>query len=122
MKSFYIIIGLFAIMLVAMCGNYYYIESFSSDAASICEEIATLPREISSGKIKALQEKWEKSKKFIQITVNHTEIEMINNALDELLAYAEHGASADFEKARRFAVNAFEELLLSEQLSPTNIL
>lgn len=122
MKSFFIVICLFAIMLVAMCGNYYYIESFSSDAVSICEEIATLPRTASLEKIKGLQKKWDKNKKFIQITVNHTEIEMINNALDELHTYAEHGSTADFEKARRSAVNAFEELLLSEQLAPTNIL
>ena len=122
MRSFYIIICSFAIMLLAMCGNYYYIESFAADAAHICEKVETIPRNTALKEIESLQEKWSKNKKFIQITVNHTEIEMINNALDELFAYTRHGSDADFEKARRAAVNAFEELLLSEQLSPTNIL
>lgn len=122
MKSFYIIICAFAVMLIAMCGNYYYIEVFAADAVCVCEDIASIPRADVLPKIEELQQKWDKNKKFIQITVNHTEIEMINNALDELFVYAEHGATADFEKARRAAVNAFKELLLSEQLTPTNIL
>ena len=122
MKSFYIIICAFAVMLIAMGGNYYYIEDFATDAVHVCEEIQSISRARALKEIEDLQQTWDKNKKFIQITVNHTEIEMINNALDELFAYTRHGSDADFEKARRAAVNAFEELLLSEQLSPTNIL
>ena len=122
MKSFYIIICAFAVMLIAMGGNYYYIEDFDKDAVHVCEELQSISRASALKEIEDLQQTWDKNKKFIQITVNHTEIEMINNALDELFVYAEHGATADFEKARRATVNAFEELLLSEQLTPTNIL
>lgn len=123
MKAFYLTICLFTVMILAICVNYYYIESFAGEAIAACTQLIPFaPSPNAHTQIAQIHEKWERNKKFIQITVNHTEIELIDNALDELLVYAEGGSAEDFEKARLLAINALEELRLSERLTFTNIL
>lgn len=123
MKSFYCVICLLAVMLFAIGINYFYIERFSENMMQVCEQLDTSkPRETSLERVLWVQDQWHKNKKFIQITVNHTEIELIDNAVDELLVFAKQGDEADFENAKQFAINAFEELSLSERLTLTNIL
>ena len=123
MKGFFVIPCLFSAMLLAIFANCFYIEGFAKDAISVCEQIPPFsPSASALEKIADIQTKWKENKKFIQITVNHTEIELIDNAVDELLVYARGESAEEFEKARQLAINAFEELRLSEHLTFTNVL
>lgn len=123
MKSFYIVLCLFTTMFLAINSNHIYIERFANDTIQICEQIDTYgPHASTQEQAREIRDRWNKNRKFIQITVNHTEIEAIDNAVDELLVFAEQGDRADLERAKLLAINVFEELSLSERLTLTNIL
>lgn len=123
MKSFYTILCLFAVMMGAITINYFYISRLSQELTFELEHLPP-PSESpdTAGHAHQLRDRWVKSRRFAQITVNHTEIEAISNAADELCIYAEHKSDVEFERARKLFINALEELELSEKLSPTNIL
>ena len=123
MKAFYTVICLFAIMLGAIAFNYFYICNLSQELISELEQLA-LPSAENDTALQAerIRNKWNESRRFAQITVNHTEIEMISNAADELCVFAKCGDITEFERARSIFINTLEELELSEKLSPTNIL
>ena len=123
MRAFYTILCLSCIMLGAITVNHFYISGLSANLITHLEQLE-LPTEENNTAHKAIQlrRQWEYNRPFVQITVNHTEIEMISNAVDELCVFAEHQNIAEFERARKLLVNALEELGLSEELSITNIL
>lgn len=123
MKAFYTVLCLFAVMMLAITVNHVYIRQFSEDAIRICEQIdPCLSQSDAVEQAKRIQDRWSANKKFIQITVNHTEIELIDNAVDELWVYTQKGDTSDFEKAKQIAINVFEELGLAEHLAFVNIL
>ena len=123
MKGFLVILCLFSVMLLAIFANCLYIEGLAKDSISTFEQLIPFsPSTSALEQITNIQTRWKENKKFIQITVNHTEIELIDNAVDELLVYARGESAEEFEKARQLAINAFEELRLSEHLTFTNIL
>ena len=123
MKAFYTVICLFAVMMGAITFNYFYICSLSQELISDLEQLA-LPSAENDTALQAerIRNKWNESRRFAQITVNHTEIEMISNAMDELCVFATYRDITEFERARSILINTLEELELSEKLSPTNIL
>ena len=123
MKAFYAVLILFAIMMGSACFNYFYIQELVQDYIETLDplNVDAMPDEPSAATEK-LSQHWEKSKKYVQITVTHNEIEAVTNLLDELQLYAQAKNSLEFEKAKVLLVNALEELWLSEDLSLTNIL
>lgn len=123
MKAFYTVLCLLAVMVGAVTVNYFYISRLSRELINDVEQLAPPSSENGTAlQVKSIREKWARNRRFVQITVNHTEIEVISNATDELCIYAEHQALMEFERARSLLINSLEELELSEKLSPTNIL
>ena len=123
MKSFFIIISLFAIMLFGATCNFIYIRNLSDDLIQACQRLdGEQPREQISEQAKQIRTHWERNRKFVQITVSHTEIEAIDHAVDALYVYATLGDKADFTNAKQCTINAFEELRSSETLFPTGVL
>lgn len=123
MKAFYTAICLFAIMMCAITFNYFYICSLSQELISDLEQLP-LPSAENNTALQAehIRNKWNENRRLVQITVNHTEIEMISNAADELCVFAKYQDTTEFERAKSILINTLEELELSEKLSPANIL
>lgn len=123
MKSFYIVTVLFILMLLASSYNNIYIRNLSDELIQSCENFdqGTSP-DLIAERAQKIRDRWKSQRSFVQITVNHTEIELIDNAIDEFCVYAQLGDEADFQRAKQLAVNALEELRQSEVLFPTNIL
>ena len=123
MKSFYITLCLFIIMLAFISVNQAYVRSFSETLIRACEQMdGTLSHEEVVQKAEWILNEWSDNKHFLQITVAHSEIESIDNAVDELWIYASQGDPVEFEKARQISLNAFEALGLAERLTFNNIL
>ena len=123
MRSFYTVAILFILMLFSSFYNCIYIRNISDELMQACDQLDPISfPELSAKKAQEIKDRWESQRKFVQITIHHTEIEFIDNAIDELCAYAQYGSEADFHRARRLAINALEELRQSETLFPTNIL
>lgn len=123
MKSFYTVTVLFILMLLASSYNCIYIRNLSDELIQSCEQFdQTASPELVTERTQKIRDRWESQRKFVQITVNHTEIELIDNTIDEFCVYAQYGTEADFQRAKQIAVNALEELRQSETLFPTNIL
>lgn len=122
MKAFYLVTLLFSLALGAITVNYFYISRLSQE---LIEDVEALPLPSTDNQVelaaKQICDGWEKSRTLVQITANHTEIEAISNAADELLAFAKYQSIPDFERARALLINALEELELSEKLSFSNI-
>lgn len=122
MKAFYLVTLLFSLALGAITVNYFYISRLSQE---LIEDVEALPLPSTDNRVelaaKQICDDWEKNRTLVQITANHTEIEAISNAADELLAFAKYQSIPDFERARALLINALEELELSEKLSFSNI-
>ena len=123
MKAFFISLTLILTILILIGANFLYISRLSQDLIEELES-APLPTQDIQAAQKAdhFKSKWETHKKFIQITVNHTEIDMICNTVDELCVFAKMKKDAEFERARRILISTLKNLKESEKLSPTNIL
>ena len=123
MRAFFTILILFSILLVAMSVNYFYVTELSEELMKSVEQLP-LPdgTEDVSAQVEQIRQKWLLSRRYVQITVNHAEIELISNAATELYIFARHMQTAEFERARHILISSLENLKSSEKLSPINIL
>ena len=123
MKTFYISFLLFTTLLCAITANYFYVSHLSR---SLVDQLEQLPAQNEARELliqsEQIRKKWETSKKIVQITVNHSEIESISNAATEMCTFAQYQNTSEFERARRILISTLKELGSSEKLSPTNIL
>ena len=121
MKSFYTVLILFLAMSLAIGVNYVYIGNLSQSLIDECETLSG-PALDTAVRAKYIHDRWHENRRRVQITANQTEMDAIDNALDSLVVYAIGGNDADFQNAKRLAVNALEELRSTERLSLLGIL
>ena len=116
MKSFYTVLILFMAMSLAIGINYIYIGKLSQSLIDECEALVA-PSTDTADLAKGIHDHWHANRKFVHITANHAEMDAIDNALDTLVAYAGGESNADFQNAKRLAINALEELRSTERFS-----
>jgi hypothetical protein len=106
-----------------MSVNYFYVTELSEELMKSVEQLP-LPDDTEdvSAQVEQIRQKWLLSRRYVQITVNHAEIELISNAATELYIFARHMQTAEFERARHILISSLENLKSSEKLSPINIL
>ena len=121
MKSFYTVLVLFLAMSLAIGINYIYIGKLSQSLIDECESLSA-PTPDTAARAKDIHDHWHANRKFVHITANHAEMDAIDNALDTLVAYAGGESNADFQNAKRLAINALEELRSTEQFSLLGVL
>ena len=122
MKAFFTILFLFTLLFAAIFANYAYVNNLATTLAEDLERLP-FPNEAATTKeAERIRDAWQDNKRFVQISINHTEIEFISNAATELCVFAQQKNIAEFERARHILINALEELRFSEMLSLINIL
>ena len=122
MKAFFIVMLLFTLLSVAIFANLSYIDNLTRTLAEDLERLPSPHEYTTAEKAERIRDTWQNNKRFVQITVNHTEIEFISNTATELCVFARQKNVAEFERARHILINALEELRFSEKLSLINIL
>ena len=121
MKTFITTMIIFCITIVFIIWNSMYITNLANDFCNRLESLDTGDNGLSK-KLSDISDKWEHSKRFVQISISHTEIELITDMMSSIQVYAKAGELSDYEQTRQLLLNSFNEMRLLEKLSLINIL
>ena len=122
MKSFWIMLCVFVLMLGGIAVNCVFIDR---TADKMERAIAALPEVSEAGKTGALSELeafWQKRRTAVSISISFNDIRAIDNHLAQMRAAAEVGEDSDYETARQLALSAVAHMRRLERFSPECIL
>ncbi len=116
MKTFYIAIVLFVLMIAAIVINALYINRVCDRMYFMASEAPGTVEEGCCAEVSILEEFWLENQKYIRLSVSFIEINQISNSISSMKAFAESGDEGEFENARRILLNTIQEMRRLESL------
>lgn len=119
MKSFFISVILFIIIIVAVILNAVYVSYVSRRLSDFCDALSD--KKSSAALIKELQSFWEKHRPWLSFSLDNAQTERIEKIIRSLELSTKHGEEYDFEKNRMLLEEASREIGRLERLRAENI-
>ena len=119
MKSFWISLSIFAVLLFLIVCNGIYINQTANE---LQERISSLPScADATAATSELTDFWEREKNLIGLSVPYEEISALDSYMTELSYAVTYKEENDFEKSRRLALRAAADLRRLEQFTVGNL-
>lgn len=110
MKSFYLAISAFALLLIIIGINFVYVNSKSDELIAMVEELPSPEDAKCRSAVDALQKKWEECERIFQFSAVRTELNAIGDSIMSLKAYCKGKDSVEFEHHRELLLSAIQEV------------
>ena len=119
MKSFWVSLSIFAVLICLIVCNGIYI---NKTVTELCDRITALPScEQAAPSMGELADFWEHEKDLIGLSVPYEKICAVNGYIAELSYAIEYKEENDFEQSRRLALSAAADLRRLEQFTLGNL-
>ena len=120
MKSFYVSLIAFALLLLAIIWNAHFVRQTTEDLIS---QLNALPNcEQAADAFEKAQNFWEARKGLIALTTSHTDIEALDVQFTQIEIALQTKDYPTFERARALAIEATRYLYELEKFSIDNLL
>ena len=122
MKSFIASLVTLAVLCGAVCANCIYVENRLSELIEICDSLPDSVQDTSKAAVTKLCEKWESCRRYISFTVDHREVDAVDDAVSLLSVCVKTESSEQYAAALDQLSGLLNRLAESEALSLDGIL
>lgn len=120
MKTFYLTLFLFIILVGAIAGNMIFVLRTTGALQAMVEGLPALPE--AGAALTELENYWQSRRVFLSLSVPAGAILLFDTALTGVRSAAESGRPADYELYRAEALLAIRGLVRLERFSAENLL
>ena len=123
MRSFWISLILFGVMLAVLIGSMVIVNRVCDRMMDFLAELPLEPGELTVEKVKDFREYWMQRRGWVHPAVNHTELNAVSDLLCSLEVFSdpEEEEAAEYRNMIALLGNAIEELRRLERFSFANI-
>lgn len=118
MRSFWISVALFVLLIAVIIGNAVYVHHVTEE---ILARLSHLTAESDEREMAALEAYWEKHRAFVALSISYQELDHLSESLISLRATYDTGNAIDFELYRQICRDASRELARLERFSLENL-
>lgn len=122
MKSFIASLVTLAVLCSAVCANCIYVENRLSELIEICDSLPDSVQDATKAHMTKLSAKWESCRRYISFTVDHREVDSIDDAVSLLSVCVKTESSEKYAVALDQLSGLLHRLADSEALSLDGIL
>ena len=120
MRTFYVSLIIFAVLLLVIVGNCIFIHR---TAAALAASLSELPKaEDTEGAATAISDFWETRKLWVGLSVPQDTVREMSDRISEVCAKAKRKEEGELELAIHLSLNTVQRLCYTERLSIENLL
>ena len=114
MRSFIAALILLTIVVTVICINSLYVCNTTAELVELSKDIIN---EANSDKIKALCQKWEKSRPILEFSINESKISQMSDLIATLNSFHPSSQTREIDLYCRLIIDLCDELSQNEKLS-----
>ena len=120
MRSFYVSLAVFALLLFIIVWNSIFVQQTTDNLIALLTDLPDCDR--AERKFEHLEEFWEAREWLVALTASRADIESVSEQLIQMRSAVQTGDTIGFERARALAIEAAHHLHHLEEISLDNLL